>query len=206
MPYLYNVKSIAKPDFYEKLEQGSGLPITVEEAKKQLNIPAGVSIWDTQIESYIRSCLAYFENHYTTLIETTYLAYFNTFTRTSLLERAHLRSIEEVSYFDTDNVEQIVASSNYYTTLADYFSYLIFVDDFNIPQTYNRPQIFKVKFKAGIATDHTDTPEDIKQGFKMYVAYMYANKGDCSETEIPSGIKSMFFPYKIIQIVKNDVL
>lgn len=206
MPNLYNVKSIAKPDVYKQTARAVGLPITLDEAKQQLYIPVGVTTWDDEITAYINSGMLYFEKFTRqVLIEATFIGYFNTFPVSLSLKKSPLQSIESVKYFDVDNVEQTVNAANYYTTVADYYSDLIFVDDFTIPTTFGRPQIFKVEFKVGLATDDTDTPKDIKQGMKMYVAYMYENRGSCDDTKIPPVVNELFYPYKILKIVKNDI-
>lgn len=207
MPYLNTIGSVGKPNVYKQTAKGAGLPITVLEAKSQLFIRASVTTWDTEIEAYINAGMAFFENMTRqTLIEATYIGYFNTFTRSLLLKRAPFRATIAVTYFDENNVEQTVGTSNYYTTESDYYSHLIFVDTFEIPKTFDRPQILKVEFNAGISTDETDTPEDIKQGLKMYVAHMYENRGDCvAQGDVPEVIASHFYPYKILDIARNDI-
>ncbi len=206
MPNLYNIKSIGKPDVYVQTERASGLPITLVEAKSQLNIPSAVTTWDTEITSYINAGMLAFENFTKqVLIEAIFIGYYNTFPVSVELKKSPLRSIVSVKYFDVDNVEQTVSSGDYYTTVADYYSYLIFIETFITPDTFGRPQIFKVEFKAGLSTNDTDTPEDIKLGIKLFVAYMFENKGDCSNTELPKAVADQFYQYKILDIIKNDI-
>ncbi len=207
MPNLFRIASIGKPNVIKLLSRTSGLPVTLAQVKNQLFIPTATTTWDNQLTLLINSAVLYFEKQRQVLIKSTWTGYYNTFPLHSLLiKKAPLISISSIKYYDSDNVQQTVNSSDYYTTVENYYSYIMFNSDFSRPVTYNRPQAVEVEFIVGLCTDDLDCPPDIQQGILMYLSFMWENKGDSANTaKIPSVINELFFPYKVMDITSNSL-
>ena len=211
MPNLFAFSNIGVPTVYKNGVRDAGLPVTLTEAKAQLLIPTAVTTWDTYLTGLINASMAYFEKFTRQiLISRTFTGYLNDFPNDSfLIEKAPLISITSVKYYDTDNVLQTVTDTNYYITESNYYSYLMFINTYTYPSTYDRPQIVQVEFKAGLCTDDTDCPADIKQGLLQIIAYWWENRGDTSGSgrygqgnrSVPQVAKDLFFPYKILKVI-----
>lgn len=63
--------------------------------------------------------------------------------------------------------------------------------------THRNFSSFIVEFKAGYGDAATDVPAALKEGILQLIAYLYENR---EADEIPKGLKSLFWAYKILRI------
>lgn len=102
-----------------------------------------------------------------------------------------------VTYFDTDDVEQTVASANHSLHDDARGSYLRLVPNFAFPATADRDDAVTVTFTAGYGNPG-DVPEAIRSAILIMVARMYDDRG-ASEPVRGAGsdaVKNLIAPFR----------
>ena len=195
-------------NIYEVVTANTSLPISLNQAwiacHKDFLVDGTSSEQDLWITNAIKTAMKAFENiSRRTLMKTVFRTYRDCWQNCFELRRSPLVSIGSVKYFDTDAVEQTVATADYYIEKDPAYSLIRFDEDFDYPGLKaNRPQQIIIDFTAGYADDETEVPADIQQGILMMICFMDANRGDCgcmSEVNIAkaSGAYNAFVSYRI---------
>ena len=105
-----------------------------------------------------------------------------------------------VSYFDSSDVEQTVASSNY-ELLGDHLSGGVWLrDSFSMPSLYDdRRTPVRVAFTAGYGAVAA-VPSALKAAILMHVGHLYENRESVvvgvSATEVPQSYEPLIAPYR----------
>ncbi len=87
----------------------------------------------------------------------------------------------DVTYFDTDNVSTTIATSDYSTIKPQYTQgWIEPVQDFEWPDTYQRPDAVKVRFTAGSSAT-SDVEYLAKQGVLLIFGDYYAHRENMVE-------------------------
>lgn len=127
------------------------LVCSVDEAKIQLNLAASSTYYDSLITGLIRSQQELAQNEswlqFFNATYSTYLPYFPRFLR---IWKNPVSAINSVKYYDSDNVQQTLSSSNYRATVIDNVMTIEFKDT---PAIYDRLDSIVVEFQAGYVTN-----------------------------------------------------
>lgn len=106
-----------------------------------------------------------------------------------------LVSVSSITYYDTNNSTQAMASTDYVSHRSQHgISYLMPQPDATWPTCKTRRDAVTVRFVAGYGTASTDVPETIRQAGKMTVAHWYRNREAAAErniTQIDLGLDSL---------------
>lgn len=151
----------------------SSEPITIAEAKAQLNIAASDSDHDVELSSIISACREEWERD-------TGIA---TITQT-VEQRCHewqdvfrltlrpVQSIASIKYLDADASEQTVDSGSYY--IADESVWM--VSGFSRPIIADRQNAIRIQYVAGYGSSSTDCSELDRQAIKLSVANRFEDR------------------------------
>lgn len=113
------------------------------------------------------------------------------------LDTLNVNSISEVSYFDRDNTETVIDSSNYRL----FRDRIYFNDNYCAPYRYNLRDFQSVKATviAGYGNDFTSLPFQIKAAISQLSAYWVDTAGmtasDVDFKNIPYSVESKILPF-----------
>lgn len=115
------------------------------------------------------------------------------------------QSITEITTFDRTNNETIYDSSNYMldNNDDDMLSRIWLNEGSVLPSNIRVVNGYKVRYRAGYGTAASDVPAMIRQSIIMMVAFMFENRGDCSDmgqSFIGSGVADLLNTYKTLKI------
>lgn len=101
------------------------------------------------------------------------------------INKAPVRSISTVKYYDGANTQQTLASSRYLTDFGEYRSLVSEAPTYSWPSTITRPDAVEVTFLTGIydassppvASYHADRYALAKQAIMILCDHLYRNRG-----------------------------
>lgn len=114
--------------------------------------------------------------------------------------------IESVSYYDTDNVLQVLDDSNYFLDSFIGPARLHLSAAGAWPSTYSRPNAVRVRFQAGFdarGSSPTDNqiPESLRSAVLLMLGHLYANREaiivGTIASELPLGITALVQRYRV---------
>lgn len=98
---------------------------------------------------------------------------------------APLSSVTSVTYRDSSNVEQTLASAAYQTSApSEGRAYIVEAEGYSWPSTRVGVESLVVTFVAGFGAAATAVPQDIKQGILLLVGHWYSNREDAAPVEL----------------------
>lgn len=161
---------------YKLITASTELPITLAEAKAQLNIESSFTDDDTLITSCIYAAGKYMENllqH--PLMEQVWELQLADF-KTRVLVQKKPVSIDSIKYDDIDNTDQTVTSTNYQVITDTVPALIVFYSSYAFPTVRDeRLDAVRIRFTSGYA-DATVVPEDIKLQIKILVTQYYEHR------------------------------
>ena len=164
---------------YEKVDVGQS-PVSVKDMRAYLG---GVSSsCDDILESLIASCTAYAEL-YTgkELTDNGYELLIDCFEDRISLKRHPIDMVDSVKYYSNGSLTT-VDPSTYYLKHGRYLSEILLVDGMMWPTDVDvREQAVKIEFTTRAISD--DQLAIAVNGIKRHVAFMFENRGDCSDCE-----------------------
>lgn len=201
----------SQPFTYIAQTTPSTLPVTLEEAKQQLNILTTDTTHDASLTLMIEAARDAFQKYTNRiLINTQFLTYFDYFVQVFELRRSKLVSIETFQYLNTSLDWTDFDSSIYYVTDEEGYSRIIIDDPTTFPSDKaDRVQSVKVVFTAGYGESETDIPTEIRLALLTHVAYLFNDRGDCSCDEgsmsswmssLPTTVRRVYNNYRISQL------
>lgn len=103
-----------------------------------------------------------------------------------------------VKYFDSNNAEQTLASTEYFVRDPGPDAFATIEFNGNIPAVYSKKNAVSIEYTAGYLT----VPAPIKTAILMQVATLYENRQNevvgASANVIAFGTQSILFPYKMM--------
>lgn len=191
-------------------------PVTTEEAKSHMRVT--ISDDDTLIGDMITVARDMLENFTCrAFINTTFDYFLDEFPSPRFEHgRIHggriivppvstLSSVTSVKYYDTDDVQQTLAATEYIVDSVHEPGRIVEAVDKFWPLTSSRISAVEVRYISGFGATAADVPEVIKLAVKMLVSHYYDNRsafncGDCKLEDVPMGIKSLIGRYKVLKI------
>lgn len=155
--------------------------VALETIKAHIGIEAAIKQFDATLTLYQNAAtekvqaLSGF-----TLIQATFDSYYNCFPPCLLIPYRPKVAVSAIEYTDCDDNPQILATTEY-NTFVDKFEAKIKPESCWPDTNDNTPDAVKVTFTAGYGTTTADVPPTFQLAICQVVAFMYANKGDCSE-------------------------
>jgi len=175
-------------------------PVSLAEAKLQLNIPTAETFWDDYITSLITTARQTAEQLLWRGINTQtwdlYLDY-NEVKEFLFMTKCPLQSITYIKYYDADNVLTTLSTDDYYTDLIGEPARVHIT---TMPTVYERMNAMNIRFVCGW-TSAALTPYPIKQAIKLIVAHLFEHRESVvftdKPTELPMGVLYLLNPYSL---------
>ena len=195
-----------KPDgHYSFRVSGPETPLlTTAEAKSHLRVD--YSDDDTLIDAYISAATemvdAQFGELGLALITQRWQLTMESFpaSGTFYLTVPPVQQITSITYFDSSNVQQTLASNTYRLTVNGDHATVTLVDGQSWPATYAREDAVAVQYDAGFGDDASDVPEGIRVAVRLMVAHWYEHREAVSEVnmeQVPVGVPHLLAKYRI---------
>ena len=120
------------------------------------------------------------------------------------LRRGPYYSFTKIEYL-VDSVYTLLASTEYDLAEGGIFG-KIYAIDLSVADYDVHPEAIKITFVAGYGATAASIPDDILTAIKAHVAYMYENRGDCTESSAyyVSDILSLSLPLTCQLVYKNN--
>ena len=173
---------------------------TTAQAKEHLKID--VTDDDTIIDNLIlaatQSC-EIFTNQY--FIDTVVTQYSDTWDDFYTLYKSPVDSITHVKYYDSNDTQQTLASSNYILGHYSQPARIGVAVGGTLPNLSDRINAVEVKYTVGYGTASSDVPEGIRQAVLLTLSNWYENRQSVitgrTATELPLSSQYLLDQYKI---------
>ncbi len=120
------------------------------------------------------------------------------------LPKPPLRSVSWVKYYDLDNVQQTLASSNYVVTAPAGEragkGFIAFDPYYIFPNVYDRPDAVQIEFVAGYGSTPASVPASLRSAILLVFGELYANREEASGGSTPNirSADALCWPYRVI--------
>ena len=148
-------------------------PVTIAEAKVQLNIAVSDDAHDLELASLIAAAREEWERDTSTALITRTIEHrMPAFSGIVKLTVRPVVSITSVKYIDEAGAEQTVASSDYYLDTDE----VRFLDAFTRPTTQTRSEAVRVTYTAGYGNSSAFCPQLDRMAIKLSLANRFENR------------------------------
>jgi len=184
-----------------KVDTAATTPVfTTDQAKEFLKVD--VSTDDTLIDNLVsaatESCQIYTNQYFINTIVTQYSDNWNGF---YTLYKSPVASITHVKYYDSNDSQQTLSSSNYILDNSSEPARIGIAVDGSLPSLSSRINAVEVKYTVGHGTASTDVPEGIRTAIILTVGNWYENRQTVitgrTATELPLSSQYLLDQYKI---------
>ena len=173
---------------------------TTAEAKDFLKVDttADDTLIDNLIKAATESCQIYTNQYF---LNTVVEQYSDKWAEIYRLYKSPVSSITHIKYYDTDDTEQTLASSNYILDDVSKPARIGLAVDATLPDLSDRINAVHVKYTVGYGTASTDVPDGIKQAVLLTLGNWYENRQTVitgrTATELPLSSQYLLDQYKI---------
>lgn len=170
-------------------------PITLAQVKSIVHIDHADE--DDSIELMIDAAIALVDGYggilRTALIEQTWQQDFPYFPYCEFrLALGQLLSVTSITYYDTSNVQQTLATSVYAAFSDATGPFFRLKDGQSWPSTFYRDDAVRVTWKAGFGTTADFVPADIRHAMLMLIGHWFENRETSVIGEIPADLQWSF--------------
>ncbi len=180
-------------------------PISLNEVKAQLRIDGTAD--DTLLTSYIAAARAYVESTTGLALNTqTWEMTLHDWpfgTKPIVLPKQPVQSITSITYADTANATQTLASSVYEIDVTRTPGFISLTDGSDWPDVYDKQAAITIRFVAGYGATAASVPEPIRQAMLLLIGHWYANReqvtlgAGLTATQLPLGMDALLQPFKV---------
>lgn len=176
--------------------------ISLDSIKHYANIPSCETSDDELLDEMLSTAICFFESYTRrSLIQREFTLKTSRWCQCITIMKSPLVSITSVSYYDEVGNLQVVDAANYYILENEFYSEVVFVDDFTFPTLRDRPHSIEIVFVAGYIDSTCEGFNDIKQALLSLIAYMYDSRDcACGISALTPQAKAVFNKYKIYGI------
>jgi uncharacterized phiE125 gp8 family phage protein len=183
-------------------------PITLEQAKVHLKVDG--SDEDVYIQSIIDTCTAlaeqYTQRSFMQAIWELQLDDWYECNTLHQLDRCPLVSVDSIKYFDENNAEVTLPTSDYEVYNRRVPGFYRFIE--TLPKVYDRLDVIRVRYTAGygqvddsIAAQQASIPAPIKSAILLLVGHLYENRQDeqvgTIVTKLTKNSEWLLHPYRL---------
>lgn len=153
-------------------------PVTIYDAKKQLEIASSDTTHDEHLAALVKQCRQQFEDDTdTALVTQTWKVQSKVFGDEMTLPKRPIQSITSVKYYDGANVQQTFSSTLY--QLHKPLRQVRLAYQVTTPATSDRWDAWEVTYVCGYGADGTNVPGAAKRAILQLVGYYFdGNRGD----------------------------
>lgn len=139
-----------------------------------------------------------------TLLTTTYLYYIDVFPSNRIIEipKPLMQSLTHVKYFDTSNVQQTLAATQYDVDTVSEPARIIEASGKTWPSIYEKPNAIEIKYVAGWLAA-SEIPAGLVQGMYYLLGFFFDRRDPIASgsrveiAELPFTMKHLFSAYKV---------
>lgn len=135
---------------------------------------------DAVIDEMISAVTSYLDGYHgilrRALITQTWAEYFPAFGYRMPLRLGPVQSIDAVTYYDAEGVEQTVDASAYRLHETASTAYLVQTNGYSWPSADSRDDAVTISYVAGYGDAASDVPAAIRQAAKLLVAHWFENR------------------------------
>jgi len=133
------------------------------------------------------------------LITQTWAVDFGGFSDLMRLPVGNLLAVSSITYYDSANVQQTLASSVWTTFTDARGPYVMLKPGESWPAAYDRPDAVRVTWTAGYGATSASVPAAIKQAALLLVGHWYDNRAavnvGSSVAEVPFAVDALIAPF-----------
>jgi uncharacterized phiE125 gp8 family phage protein len=184
-----------------KVVTPSAIPLfTTAEAKDFLKVDttADDTLIDNLIIAATESCQIYTNQYF---IKTIVEQYSDTWANIYTLYKSPVLSITHIKYYDSDDTEQTLASSNYILDDVSKPARIGLAVDGTLPDLADRINAVHVQYTVGYGITSDEVPDGIKQAVLLTLGNWYENRQTVitgrTATELPLSSQYLLDQYKI---------
>lgn len=173
-------------------------PVTVEALRAHARIATTED--DPQIAAMLLIARKRAEDYLgRSLITQTREVYMDTFPMAIALPYGPVASVTSVKYYDTNNVEQTLSSTNYILDAKAETALIFEAVGYTWPATYDRPNAVTVRYVAGYGAAPSTVPEAIRQWILMHAAALYETRETVTDRPLmmPRFAEGLLDPYRV---------
>jgi uncharacterized phiE125 gp8 family phage protein len=188
---------------YQVITPASTYPVSLTEAK--LHLKVDITTDDTLITNLIVAATQVSEEYTNRFfINTVVNQTCSDFKELSELFKSKVSAVTHIKYYDSDNAQQIWASSNYVVNKEYEPCQINLVVDGSFPNIADRIDAIECRYTVGYGTA-SDVPDVIKQAILLTLGNWYENRMSVitgrTTTEMPMSAKFLLDTYKV-QVVR----
>ena len=137
-----------------------------------------------------------------TFIDTGFTTFRDDFNDSLLLRRSKVSAIASIRYLIAGVLTTLSTDVYNFTDVTGFSEIFLKVDQVFPTNVDQVPQAVEIIFTAGYGPDTTDVPADVKFAMLNHIAFLYANRGDCSDGSSvnPDTVKSLYDKIKVMDI------
>jgi len=206
--YNYNFNLLRGTDYvpYGKLvlkTAPASTAISLAQAKAFLRIDSDYDDDDSYITSLINVATSVVEEYTRRrLIIQTYNLFYDEFPPYIDLQIGDVASVTHIKYYDTDNTQQTLATSEYDVDTVIRPGRIYQAETGDFPNTYERPNAVEVEFIVGATA--ADIPAPIVQAIYITLGRYYENRQDVvlgtQVQELPLMVEYLLTPYRLLEL------
>ena len=169
-------------------------PVTLDEAKAQCRVDSADE--DALLNGLIAAATDYVEN-YTgrAIVSQTWELVLDDFSDAMMITKGPVISVTSVKYFDTNEVEQTIAGTNYALDAVSNPAWLVKASDYTWPDVADGVNNVIIRFVAGYAA----VPASIKQAILLLIGQWFDQRADVSDKamiSVPNAFLALCHPYR----------
>ena len=179
-------------------------PITLTDVKNHLRIDDSYTAEDTYLNTLIEAAIDYVEGEHgigiylSSQVITVFLD--NFYAREICIPVLPVISIDEIRYFDTAEVQQTWAATNYHTDIYSKPARIVVKNTVSLPATQDRPNAVEIDATVGFST----VPQLLKNGLLLMIGHWYENRESVQYGQpyhnVPMTSKNIFGKYAVMAI------
>jgi len=182
------------------IEDSGTAILTTAEAKKHLKVDTSAD--DDYIDNLISAATEsaqIFTNRY--FINSTIIQYGDTWSDIATLFKSPVSSVDEITYYDSDNSLETLATSVYLTDVNHQPARIGLKPNQSFPSLADRISAVIVEYTVGYGSSAANVPEGIRQAVLLTVGNWYENRQSVitgrTATELPLSSQYLLNQYKI---------
>ena len=176
-------------------------PVTTAEAKTHMRVETSDD--DTYIAGLISAATSYAQDRTNRqFINATLKLRMDGFMGTQLwLPRAPLSSVSSITYLDSEDASQTLASSYYKVDTYSLPGRVRLADGESWPTTTDNPQSVTITYVSGYGTATSDVPEGIRLAIRMLVSHWYESREPIVTgtivAKVPMTVDALLMQYRV---------
>jgi len=182
------------------IEDSGTAILTTAEAKKHLKVDTTAD--DDYIDNLISAATEsaqIFTNRY--FINSTIIQYGDTWSDIATLFKSPVSSVDEITYYDSDNSLETLATSVYLTDVNHQPARIGLKPNQSFPSLADRISAVIVEYTVGYGSSAANVPEGIKEAVLLTVGNLYENRQEVVvgriATELPKSAQYLLDQFKV---------